>query len=65
MLTTIKNEKKGKEGYVYVSYGHPKYLKHTLASVVSLRRYDRERPVAIVCTEKHRKILAEKKIAMN
>ena len=62
MLTTLKNEKKGREGYVYVSYGHPKYLKHTLASVVSLRRYDRSRPVAIACTDKHRKILAEKNL---
>ena len=59
MLTSVKSEKKGKEGYVYVSYGHPKYLKHTIASVSSLRRYDKERPIALVCNEKHRKILEE------
>lgn len=60
MLTTIKKDKKAKEGYIYVSYGHPKYLKHTLASVTSLRRYDKKRPIALVCSEKQRKILEEK-----
>ena len=59
MLKSVKSEKKGKEGYVYVSYGHPKYLKHTIASVSTLRRYDKERPIALVCNEKHRKILEE------
>ena len=59
MLKTIKKEKIAREGYVYVSYGHPKYLKHTVASVVSLRRYDKTRPVAIVCSDKQRKLLEE------
>lgn len=54
-----KYNKIAKEGYVYVSYGHPKYLKHVIASVVSLRRYDTERSIAIVCTDKH-KVLLEK-----
>lgn len=43
-----------------MSYGHPKYLKHTIASVVTLRRYDAERPVAIACTDKQKKILEDK-----
>ncbi|GAB5408698.1 MAG: hypothetical protein BalsKO_10630 [Balneolaceae bacterium] len=60
MLQSFKKEKKGEEGYVYVSYGHPKYLKHTIASVVSLRRYDKTRPIALACSEKQRKILEEK-----
>lgn len=59
MLTSITNDKKGTEGYVYVSYGHPKYLKHTIASVITLRRYDKDRPVALICSEKHRQILDE------
>lgn len=54
-----KYNKIAKEGYVYVSYGHPKYLKHVIASVVSLRRYDTERAIALVCTDKH-KVLLEK-----
>ncbi|MCG8372077.1 MAG: hypothetical protein MI700_01005 [Balneolales bacterium] len=62
MLKSIVQGKKGKEGYVYVSYGHPKYLKHTIASVVTLRRHDKSRPVALVCTDKHRKILEEKNL---
>ncbi|MEO1023804.1 MAG: hypothetical protein AAFW89_14770 [Bacteroidota bacterium] len=60
MLTTIKSTKAAKEGYVYVSYGHPKYLRHAVASVVTLRRYDKTRPVALCCSEKQQKILKEK-----
>lgn len=45
--------KKQQEGYVYVSYGKEKYLGHVIASVYSLRRYDRYRPVAIVCDKGH------------
>jgi hypothetical protein len=62
MLKSIQNEKLAKEGYVYVSYGHPKYLKHTLASVVSLRRHDKDRPIALYCSEKQKKILEEKNL---
>ncbi len=47
------------EGYVYATYGHPRYLKHAVASVVSLRRYDNARPVALACEEKQHHILEE------
>ncbi len=40
-------------GYVYTSYGDSKYVKHAVASLVSLRRYDRKRPVALVCDQHH------------
>lgn len=59
MLTTIDKEKFGKEGYVYVSYGHPKYLQHAVASAVTLRRYDTQRPIALVCTPKHKRLIEE------
>ncbi|MCW9707366.1 hypothetical protein [Fodinibius salsisoli] len=59
MLRSIQNNKLAPEGYVYTTYGHLKYLKHAVASVVSLRRYDEERPVALVCEEKHKKVLEE------
>lgn len=49
----------GKEGYVYVSYGKPKYLHHAVASAVSLRRYDAQRPIAIVCTKDHLRIIEQ------
>jgi len=62
VLTSLKKEKKGKEGYVYVSYGHPKYLKHTIASIITLRRYDKIRPVALVCSDKQRKIIEEQNL---
>lgn len=59
MLTSVQNNKLAPEGYIYTTYGHPKYLKHAVTSVVSLRRYDGERPVALACEEKHKKILEE------
>ncbi len=51
------NNTRHKEGYVYVSYGKEKYLGHVIASVYSLRRYDRSRPVAIVCDKGHVELL--------
>lgn len=52
-------EKHGKEGYVYVSYGKVKYLTHVIASVYTLRRHDSHRPVAIVCTKEHIEVLEQ------
>jgi hypothetical protein len=57
MLRSLQHKKVAPEGYVYNTYGDHKYLKHAVASVVSLRRYDQERPVALVCEEKHKNIL--------
>lgn len=59
MLRSIQQKRLAPEGYIYTTYGHPKYLKHAVASVLSLRRYDKERPVALVCEKKHKKILNE------
>ncbi|MEX2601420.1 MAG: hypothetical protein WD355_07220 [Balneolaceae bacterium] len=47
------------EGYVYNSYGPATYLKHVVASLSTLRRYDKDRPVALVCTDEHRQLLKE------
>jgi hypothetical protein len=60
LLKTLKNDRIPGEGYVYVSYGHTKYLKHTLASVATLRRHDRKRPIALLCSQKQKDILEEK-----
>jgi hypothetical protein len=62
MLKSVQQNRLAPEGYVYTTYGHPKYLKHAVASVVSLRRYDEERPVALACEEKHKAILEEKNL---
>lgn len=35
------------EGYVLHTYGSEKYLRHAVASVLTLRRYDANRPVAL------------------
>lgn len=59
MLRSVQKNKLAPEGYIYTTYGHPKYLKHAVASVVSLRRYDENRPVALVCVQKHKDILEE------
>jgi len=53
-----KNDRK-KEGYVYSSYGSEKYLRHAVASVHTLRRYDQKRPVTLYCSNEHIRILQE------
>jgi len=45
------------EGYVYHCYGDDGYLRHTVASVVTLRRYDRRRPIALYCPPRHQALL--------
>lgn len=45
------------EGYVYVVYGNEKYLRHAVASVITLRRHDTSRAVALVCEPHHKDIL--------
>lgn len=57
MLRAVPKKSYGTEGYIYPVYGDFKYLKHAIASVVSLRRHDTERPIALVCETKHRELL--------
>jgi hypothetical protein len=59
LRTTIENTPNRVEGYVYSSYGDITYLKQVVASVVTLRRYDQHRPVAIYCSPQHMDYLAE------
>lgn len=47
------------EGYVYPVYGDLRYLKLAVASAVTLRRYDRVRPIALICEEHHEQALRE------
>ena len=63
MLQSVPSSNKQNEGYVYVSYGHPKYLKHTIASVSTLRRHDNSRPIALACSAKHKEILEQKELS--
>jgi len=37
------------EGYIYTVYGNESYLKQAVASATTLKRYDKERPVALIC----------------
>lgn len=60
MLRSVIHKKLAPEGYIYATYGDIKYLKHAVASVASLRRHDNERPVALICEEKHREYLEER-----
>ncbi len=46
------------EGYLYASYGPEKFLRDAVVSAFTLKRYDTKRPVAIVCSQEHKKILA-------
>lgn len=45
------------EGYVLHTYGPDRFLRHAVASVISLRRYDTKRPVALFCPKSHQIIL--------
>ncbi len=47
------------DGYVLHTYGAEKYLHHAVASVVTLRRYDAARPVALYCSDEHRQVLVQ------
>ena len=47
------------EGYVLHTYGPERYVRHAVASVVTLRRHDPERPVALFCPPSHRTALEE------
>ena len=62
MLQSVPTSNKQNEGYVYVSYGHPKYLKHAIASITTLRRYDKIRPITLACSAKHKEILEQKEL---
>lgn len=53
MSNLYSNNKLADEGYIYVTYGGIKYLKNAIASVLTLRRYDRSRDVALFCSEHH------------
>ena len=47
------------EGYVLHTYGPDRYVRHAVASVVSLRRHDPSRPVALYCPDSHRALLEQ------
>ena len=47
------------EGYVYHAYGSEDYVRHVVASVVTLRRHDEERPVGLFCPASHRAVLEQ------
>tara|TARA_R100001143_G_scaffold63545_1_gene71656 strand:+ start:70146 stop:71153 length:1008 start_codon:yes stop_codon:yes gene_type:complete len=53
MSYSYSNNKLADEGYIYVTYGDTKYLKHALSSVLTLRRYDDHREVALFCSDRH------------
>lgn len=50
------------EGYVLHTYGPDRYVKHAVASVETLRRYDPDRPVALFCPEHHRALLERRRL---
>lgn len=52
-----KFQVKSSEGYVYASYGPVSYLMNVIASTITLRRYDTERPVYLFCSKEHVEII--------
>ncbi len=64
-LTRIETNGNGSsrtEGYVFHSYGPERYVHHVVASVVTLRRHDRTRRVALYCPPAHAKAIRDKGI---
>ncbi|MEX0780581.1 MAG: hypothetical protein WD491_10750 [Balneolales bacterium] len=53
MFRALPRKTLAKEGYIYSIYGNLKYLKHAVASASTLRRHDEERPIALICEQKH------------
>lgn len=53
MSILYSNKKLADEGYIYVTYGDINYLKNAISSVLTLRRYDKNRDVALICSEHH------------
>ena len=47
------------EGYVYHTYGPDRYVRDAVASVLTLRRHDPDRPVALFCPPDHIAALQE------
>ncbi len=45
------------EGYLYTSYGTEEYLRDAVVSAATLKRHDRNRPIALVCSPQHRQQL--------
>lgn len=56
-VLNTNREDKQPEGYVYSSYGSEKYVKHAIISALTLRRYDQMRPIALVCSQSHMKLI--------
>lgn len=47
------------EGYVLHSYGPKRYVQHAVASAVTIRRHDTDRPIALFCPSSHRRLLKQ------
>ena len=62
-ISSHDNEVISEEGYVYSSYGSENYLKHAVASAITLKRYDKKRGVAIYCSEEHAEILKSNQLS--
>lgn len=46
------------EGYVFHTFGSTRFLRHAVASVTTLRRWDKSRPVTLFCPAHHADALA-------
>ena len=52
-----------KAGYVFHTYGSEAHLRYAVASVATLRRHDRSRPVALYCSSEHKDALKKHKLS--
>jgi len=47
------------QGYIFSSYGKLSYLRDVIITVESIRRFDKERGVALFCSEEHKEFILE------
>ena len=50
------------EGYVFHTYGGEEHLKYAIASMTTLRRHDKRRPIALYCSGPHQEVLARQNL---
>lgn len=52
-MTPSQTHARPEEGYVYSSFGGEQYLRDAIVAASTVRRFDSERPISLVCSAEH------------
>lgn len=61
-MSELSGLRKPGQGYIYNTFGDVQYLRYAVTSVYTLRRYDQDRPVVLVCDKHHKEILLKESL---